>query len=236
MSNPHHPSTHFKAVDLNTKPTPVITVDGPSGSGKGTIGLQLAKTLGWHFLDSGALYRVLALSALNHHLDLRDEYAIVELAKTLDVQFNEEIVLEKQNVTAQVRTESCGNAASQIAVFPTVRAALWDKQHAFCQPPGLVADGRDMGTTVFPEAIIKFFLEANAIERAKRRYLQLKDANQDVTLENLLTEIRKRDVRDRGRVTSPLIPAKDAVVIDTTGLGIKEVFDCILKEVNQRLY
>lgn len=215
---------------------PVITIDGPGGSGKGTIGLQLAKTLGWHFLDSGALYRVLALAALNHHLDLGDEYAIVELAKTLDVRFNGEILLEKQNVTDQIRTESCGNVASQIAVFPLVRAALLDKQYAFRQPPGLVADGRDMGTVVFPEAIIKFFLEASAIERAKRRYLQLKDANQDVTLENLLTEIRERDVRDRGRVASPLIPAKDAVVIDTTGLGIKEVFDRVLKEVKQRLY
>lgn len=215
---------------------PVITIDGPSGSGKGTIGLQLAKTLGWHFLDSGALYRVLAFSALNHHLDLGDEYAIVALAKTLDVRFNGEILLEKQNVTRQVRTESCGNVASQLAVFPAVRTALLDKQYAFRRPPGLVADGRDMGTVVFPEAIIKFFLEASAIERAKRRYLQLKDAKQDVTLANLLTEIRERDVRDRERVASPLIPAKDAVVIDTTGLGIKEVFDLILKEINRRLY
>ncbi len=227
-------STHSKATDI--KPTPVITIDGPGGSGKGTIGLQLAKTLGWHFLDSGALYRVLAFAALKHHLDLQDEQAIVALAKALDVQFNTEIVLEKQKVTDQIRTESCGNAASQIAVFPAVRAALLHKQCAFCQPPGLVADGRDMGTTVFPEAIIKFFLEASAIERAKRRYLQLKNVHPNVTLDNLLTEIRERDVRDRERVASPLIPAKDAVVIDTTGLGIKEVFDLVLKEVNQRLY
>jgi cytidylate kinase len=215
---------------------PVITIDGPGGSGKGTIGLQLAESLKWHFLDSGALYRVLALAVLNHHLDVENEYAIVRLAETLDVRFNGEILLEKQNVTHQIRNESCGKVASQIAVFPTVRAVLLDKQYAFRQPPGLVADGRDMGTTVFPGAIIKFFLEANATERAKRRYLQLKDANQNVTLENLLTEIRERDVRDRERVVSPLMPAKDAVVIDTTGMGIKEVFDRVLKEVNHRLY
>ncbi len=215
---------------------PVITIDGPGGSGKGTIGLQLAKALKWHFLDSGALYRVLALAALNYRLDLQDESAIAQLAKTLDIRFNGEIILEKQNVTQQIRTEVCGNAASQIAVFPAVRTALLHKQYIFRQPPGLVADGRDMGTTVFPEAIIKFFLEASAIERAKRRYLQLKDVHGDVTLENLLAEIKERDARDRRRAASPLMPAKDAVVIDTTGLGIKEVFDFVLKEVKRQLY
>lgn len=215
---------------------PVITIDGPGGSGKGTIGLQLAEALGWHFLDSGALYRVLALAVLNHHLDITNERAIVQLVKTLDVQFESEIFLEKQNVTRQIRSESCGNIASQIAVFPAVRAVLLDKQYAFRQPPGLVADGRDMGTTVFPDARIKFFLEASALERAKRRYLQLKDIHQNVTLENLLAEIKERDVRDKERAVSPLIPARDAVVIDTTGLGIEEVFELILKEVNHRLY
>lgn len=215
---------------------PVITIDGPGGSGKGTIGLQLAEALGWHFLDSGALYRVLGLAVLNHHVDVGDEDAIVQLAKTLEVRFNREIFLEKQNVTHQIRTETCGNVASQIAVFPAVRTALLDKQYAFREPPGLVADGRDMGTTVFPDAIIKFFLEASALERAQRRYLQLKDVHQDVTLESLLTEIRERDLRDRERVVSPLIPAKDAVVIDTTGMGVKEVFERVLKAVNRCLY
>lgn len=215
---------------------PVITIDGPGGSGKGTIGLKLAESLGWHFLDSGALYRVLALAVLNHHIDITHESEIAALAARLDVQFNTEILLEKQNVTDQIRSESCGNVASQVAVFPEVRAALLDKQRAFCKPPGLVADGRDMGTIVFPGAMLKFFLEASVEERAKRRYLQLKDTDQNVTLQNLLTEITARDVRDRGRVASPLIPAKDAVVIDTTGMGIKEVFDCVLNEVKQRLY
>jgi cytidylate kinase len=223
-----------KLSDLQS--IPVITIDGPGGSGKGTIGMRLAETLSWHFLDSGALYRVLALAALNRHQDLSNELALVKLANKLDVQFNTKILLESQNVTHQIRTEACGNAASQLAVFPAVRAALLDKQRAFCQPPGLVADGRDMGTTVFPGAIIKFFLEANVEERAKRRYLQLKDANQDVTLENLLTEIAERDVRDKGRVASPLMPAEDAVVIDTTGMGIEAVFDRVLKEVKQRFY
>jgi len=221
---------------------PIITFDGPSGSGKGTIGLLLAKKLGWHFLDSGALYRVLALAAIHQGADLTNELALnepalEELAKKLNVQFiNSEVWLEGQAVTDLIRSGLCGDAASKIAVFPGVRAALLERQRAFCQLPGLVADGRDMGTVVFPEAIVKFFLEASLEERAERRYHQLKDKAQNVTLQALLQEIAARDVRDKGRVTAPLRPAKDAVVIDTTGKGIEEVFNQVMKVVNQILY
>lgn len=215
---------------------PVITIDGPSGSGKGAIGLRLAKALHWHFLDSGAVYRALALWSLFHHVDASNENALAAAARSLDLHFNEEIILEGEKVTDKIRSEACSQLASRIAVFPKVRAALSDRLRVFRQPPGLVADGRDMGTIVFSkEAILKIFLEASAEERAKRRYLQLKDKGQDVTLQNLLTEIEERDARDKHRVAAPLRPAEGAVVIDTTGMGIEVVLERVLALAKQRL-
>ena len=161
---------------------PVIAIDGPGGSGKGTIGLLVAKKLGWHFLDSGALFRVLGLAALKKNLDLSDEAAIETLANSLNVQFNSDIRLEGEIVTHEIRSELCGNTASKIAVFPKVRQALLGRLRAFAKPPGLVADGRDMGTVVFPEANLKLYLEASVEERAKRRYQQLKEKGETVNL------------------------------------------------------
>lgn len=226
-------------------PIPVITIDGPSGSGKGTIGLMLSKALDWHFLDSGALYRILAHIALQQQIDLKNEEKLANLARSLPVSFtanngdNMEILWshqgQSQNISQQIRTETCGNAASQIAVFPSVRDALLERQRAFCQAPGLVADGRDMGTVVFPSALVKIFLEASPLERAKRRYLQLKEKGENVNLQTLLEEIEARDVRDKSRVIAPLKPAMDAVVIDTTGIGVEAVFEQVLKIVKQRI-
>jgi len=215
---------------------PIVTIDGPSGSGKGTIGLRVAKKLGWHFLDSGSLYRVLALAALREGIELSDEAQLETLAGKLNVQFTEDIMLNGESVSDAIRTETCGEAASKIAVFPKVRTALLGRQRAFCRLPGLVADGRDMGTVVFPEALVKIFLEASIEERAKRRYFQLKDRGENVTLQALLVEITTRDVRDRGRVVAPLKPAEGAVVIDTTGMGMEAVFDKVMQEIEQRLY
>ncbi len=215
---------------------PVITLDGPSGSGKGTIGLRLAKELNWHFLDSGAVYRALALASLSEKIELTDESALEALAQRLDLKFDGEVWLSGKQVTEGIRSETCSQAASKIAVFSKVRAALLGRQRAFQQPPGLVADGRDMGTVVFPDAILKIFLEASSEDRAKRRYLQLKDTSHSVTLDRLLTEIKERDQRDQQRAVAPLKPAKDAVVIDTTGIGVEAVFEQVIQLVKKRLY
>jgi len=215
---------------------PVITVDGPSGSGKGTIGLRLAKHLHWHFLDSGAVYRALALSVLANHLDLADESRIEALAHKLDLHFDNEVFLNGKPVTEQIRSEHCSQTASKIAIFPKVRAALLERQRNFQRTPGLVADGRDMGTVVFPKADLKFYLEASSEERAKRRYLQLKGTPHSVTLQHLLSEIRERDNRDKHRAVAPLKPAEDAVVIDTTGLGVERVFEQVMTVVKQHFY
>ncbi|HHM05823.1 MAG TPA: (d)CMP kinase [Gammaproteobacteria bacterium] len=219
---------------------PVITIDGPSGSGKGTVSRQVAKRLGWHFLDSGALYRLVALAALRRGLFLEDEQALAALASALDVRFAEDgqrqgvVLFENQDVTDEIRSQSCGQAASRVAALPAVRSALLARQRTFRTPPGLVADGRDMGTTVFPHAELKIFLTASREERAKRRYKQLKEKGRSVTLRHILNELAERDQRDSQRPVSPLKPAADARVIDSTRLSIEEAVETVLAEWARR--
>lgn len=209
---------------------PVITVDGPSGVGKGTISHLLAKHFGWHFLDSGALYRLTALAAQRHGIDFSDEAAVAAVAADLDVTFRPtdegevKVILENQDVSNDIRTEIAGNNASKVAVLPAVREALLQRQRDFAMLPGLIADGRDMGTTVFPQANVKLFLTASAEVRAERRYKQLKEKGLGANLRGLIDEIRQRDERDRTRSASPLRPADDAVTIDTSNKSIEEVF------------
>ena len=214
---------------------PVITVDGPGGTGKGTLGSYLANWLQWHFLDSGALYRALALAAERHAINAENVSGLVKLARDLDVVFKHTasgegnaILLEGTEVGDLIRTESCGNSASRIAALPEVRKALLDRQRSFRKLPGLVADGRDMGTVVFPDAQLKIFLSASVKERALRRYKQLKEKGFDVNLPQLSDEINERDIRDSQRIVSPLRPADDAVVIDTTQLNIEAVIDRVV--------
>jgi cytidylate kinase len=214
---------------------PVITVDGPSGSGKGTLCALLARQLGWNLLDSGALYRLLAFAAGNHGIDLTNEEALKQLAAHLDVQFiDKRIILEGEEVTEAIRNEQVGAGASMVASLPAVREALLQRQRAFREMPGLVADGRDMGTVVFTDAPLKIFLTASAEERARRRYLQLKAKGDDVNLASLLDEIRARDERDTQRAVAPLKPAADAIVLDSTELSIEQVLERILREVADR--
>jgi len=217
---------------------PVIAIDGPSGSGKGTIAHRVAKTLGWHLLDSGALYRLVALSAKNAGVPLDDERRLAALASALDVRFDsnedgsELIWLENEDVTRQIRTEECGAGASAVAQIPAVRDALLKRQRAFQQPPGLVADGRDMGTHVFADAALKIFLTASAEERARRRHKQLKDKGMDVSLAALSRDIEDRDRRDSERSVAPLRPAEDARILDSSGQSIEAVTKTVLDWVS----
>ncbi|MCC6301468.1 MAG: (d)CMP kinase [Gammaproteobacteria bacterium] len=227
-------------MEAQDKP-PIITVDGPGGVGKGTVSRILAARLGWHLLDSGALYRLVGLSALKRGIALDDEAAVAGLAIRLDAEFtgnsgdNTVIMLDHVDVSDEIRTEGVGNAASRVAVLPAVRQALLERQRRFRLPPGLVADGRDMGTVVFPDARLKVFLRASREERAARRYKQLKDKGIDVSLDALLREIEERDLRDSSRRVAPMRPAEGAVIIDTTHMGIDEVVDGILRAWKERV-
>jgi len=220
---------------------PVIAIDGPSGSGKGTVARQVATRLGWHLLDSGALYRLVALAGLARGLAANDEPGHAAVARQLDARFevdeaaHERVLLDGQDVTGVLRTESTGAEASRVAAMPAVRTALMERQHAFAVPPGLVADGRDMGTVVFPAAPVKVFLTASAEERALRRYKQLKEKGLTVNLADLSQEIIERDRRDSSRPVAPLRPAEDAVVIDSTGLSVGQVVDRVLELVVSRI-
>jgi cytidylate kinase len=216
----------------------VVAIDGPSGSGKGTIGRLLAQKLGWHYLDSGALYRLAALAALRRHLDFGDARALAAAAANLDVRFTaaaagERVYLDGEDVGEELRTERAGDAASKVAAIPEVRAALLQRQRDFAAPPGLVADGRDMGTVVFPDAILKVVLTASAEARAMRRHKQLKEKGIDVSLPDLSWDIAQRDARDANRTVAPFKPAPDAHVIDSTSLTPEEVVADILRRLEQ---
>lgn len=220
---------------------PVLALDGPTGSGKGTVGEELATHLGWHFLDSGALYRVVALAGKRAGHALSDPSAIARVARDLNVRFEPQqgaparVILDGADVSDVIRTEETGRLASRVAVLSDVRRALLAKQHALRQPPGLVADGRDMGTVVFPDATLKIFLTASPEARAERRYKQLKDKGFDVNLARLAEEIRIRDARDAEREASPLKPAEDAYILDTSRLTSEQVVARILGLLRERL-
>lgn len=218
-------------------PAPVVAIDGPSGAGKGTIAHMVADSLNWHLLDSGALYRVAGLAAWRRGVPFDDAQALADMVLKLSITFvaspggQERIELDGKDVAADVRTEHCGNLASKVAAVPEVRAALIAVQHGFRTWPGLVADGRDMGTVIFPDAQLKIFLTASADERARRRYKQLKQKGIDVSLSALLEDIVERDERDANRAVAPLRPAADAMMLDTTTMSIEEVVSSVLQLV-----
>jgi CMP/dCMP kinase len=221
---------------VSRKGARVVTIDGPSGSGKGTIGRLLAQRLDWHYLDSGALYRLVALAALRRHLDFRDAAALAATAASLDVRFTpaaagDRVYLEGADVSSELRTERAGDAASKVAAVPEVRTALLKRQRDFAVAPGLVADGRDMGTVVFPDALLKVVLTASAEARAMRRHKQLKEKGIDVSLPDLSWDIAQRDARDANRSVAPFKPAPDAHVVDSTSLTPEEVVAHILNRL-----
>jgi len=220
---------------------PVITIDGPSGTGKGTIGKMLATHLGWHYLDSGAIYRVLAFAAQKNGIQHDETEKLVALCSRLKLRFqtdkshNSNVILDEQDVSHEIRTEQCGQNASKIGAIPEVREALLARQRAFATPPGLATDGRDMGTVVFPNAVLKVYLYATSEERANRRFLQLKESGINASLAQVVDELVKRDARDTERAYSPLKPAKDAVLVDTTDQTIVQVFTSVLQLLDKHL-
>jgi CMP/dCMP kinase len=232
---------NLQSTPATGNPVPILTIDGPSGSGKGTISRAVAKHLGWHLLDSGALYRLVALAGTLQGLGPDDPAGHADLAGTMDVVFGvrpdggELVTLAGRDVTSDIRSETAGQGASRVAAWPIVRTALLERQRAFAAPPGLVADGRDMGTVVFPEAHLKIFLTASPDERALRRYKQLKDKGSGVSLAALSREITERDLRDSTRAVAPLRPAPDARVLDSTGLSIEAVVAQVLEWSAERL-
>lgn len=227
---------------FDTHTVPVVTIDGPSGSGKGTICQLLAKELGWHLLDSGALYRIVGLAAERKGLGFDDAAALADLAANLNVEFRPSepgepsaVLLDHEDISNEVRSESSGTLASKVAIHQPVREALKSLQRSFAKAPGLVADGRDMGTIVFPAAAVKIYLIASAEERAQRRYQQLISKGESVNLAALLEDIQQRDQRDMNRSIAPLKPADDAIVIDSSGTAIADVFSQVLSQVQTRI-
>jgi cytidylate kinase len=210
---------------------PVIAIDGPSASGKGTVAQLVANKLNFHYLDSGALYRIVAFAAQQNNIAWSDALAVTACTKTLKIEFiNEQVLLNNHDVSNEIRTEEIGKGASQVAVHAPLRAALVDMQHNFCKAPGLVADGRDMGTVIFPDAELKVFLTASTETRALRRYKQLLGKNQPANYENILQDLTERDARDKGRASAPLIMADDAILLETDHVGISDAVDYILQK------